>query len=73
MGRQITHQPDENGIMRQIVSPAKLREILDRDGDDYSRPDHFGPKDEWDVAEETTERFEDRLNRIAALAWGDFS
>jgi len=49
MGRQITHQPDENGIYRQIVSPAKLRQILDEDGDNYSRPEHFNPADEWNV------------------------
>ncbi len=49
MGRQITHQPDERGIMRQIVSPATLRAVLDEDGDDYDQPKDFGPDDEWDV------------------------
>lgn len=49
MGREITHQPDENGILRQIVSAARLREILDEDGDDYNRPSDFKPEDEWDV------------------------
>lgn len=48
---QITHQLDENGVYRQIVPAAALRRILDRDGDDYSRPEHFGPKDEWDCSE----------------------
>jgi hypothetical protein len=49
-GRQITHQRDEHGNMKQIVSPTRLREILDEDGDDYSRPKEFGPQDEWEVA-----------------------
>jgi hypothetical protein len=49
MGREITHRPDEHGIMRQIVSAERLREILDTDGDDYIRPKDFKPEDEWDV------------------------
>jgi hypothetical protein len=36
--------------MVQIVSPSRLREILDADGEDYSRPSAFGPDDEWEVA-----------------------
>jgi hypothetical protein len=47
---QITHQPDENGVMRQIVTPQTLRAVLDEAGDDYTRPSDFGPEDEWDVA-----------------------
>lgn len=46
---EITHQPDENGVMRQIVSPARLREILDADGETYDKPTDFGPDDEWEV------------------------
>lgn len=48
---QITHQPDETGVMRQIVNAETLRRILDESGDDYSRPNDFGPDDEWDVGE----------------------
>lgn len=43
---QITHQADECGILRQIVSPEELRDILDHDGDDYIRPNDFGLDDE---------------------------
>jgi hypothetical protein len=46
---EITHQPDENGHMIQIVSAAKLRQILDATGDDYTKPSDFGPDDEWDT------------------------
>lgn len=35
--------------MIQIVSAARLRAILRRDGESLSRPDDFGPDDEWDV------------------------
>jgi len=53
MGTQITHQPDpDTGALRQIVSAATLREILDADGDSYERPADFGPEDEWDVGDE---------------------
>jgi hypothetical protein len=50
MGRQVTHRQDENGVMRQIVSPEKLKQILDDDGDSYSRPDDWTDEDEWNVA-----------------------
>lgn len=46
---ETTHKQDENGRYVQIVSPAELRRILDESGDDYSRPDWFGPDDEWRV------------------------
>lgn len=46
---QITHEPDENGVMRQIVPAAVLRDILDGSGEDYTRPKEFGPNDEWFV------------------------
>lgn len=46
---QITHTPDENGILRQVVSPEELRRILDEDGETYDKPDHFGNEDEWDI------------------------
>lgn len=45
-----THELDrENGKYRQIVSPARLREILDEQGETYDPPDGFGDGDEWDV------------------------
>ena len=48
---ETTHQRDpETGHMRQLVTPQRLRKILDNDGDDYSRPCDLGPDDEWDVA-----------------------
>lgn len=50
MAREITHQ-DIDGRLVQIVSPERLREILDADGDSYERPDFIGPDDQWDVAE----------------------
>jgi len=46
---QITHEADESGRLVQVVSPAQLRLQLDADGDDNSRPVHFGPDDEWKV------------------------
>lgn len=53
MSNEVTHRPDpDDGHMRQIVSPQRLREILDADGETYERPKGFGPADEWDVAED---------------------
>lgn len=47
---EITHIVDaDDGHMRQIVTPAELRRILDESGDNYLRPADFGPDDEWDV------------------------
>ena len=46
---RITHRPDENGVMRQIVSPQTLRKILDHDGDDYTKPADWTDNDEWNV------------------------
>lgn len=52
MGREITHKIDpETGHLVQFVSPARLRDILDEDGEDYDRPTDFGPADEWIVEE----------------------
>lgn len=48
MAREITHQVVD-GRMVQVVPPARLREILDSDGESYDRPDDFGPDDEWQV------------------------
>jgi len=53
MSREITHRVDrETNKTVQVVSPERLREILDADGDSHDRPKHFGPDDEWDVADE---------------------
>lgn len=48
---EITHQVDEDGNYRQIVSPAKLRRILDATGDNYDRPKDFSDADEWDIGD----------------------
>jgi hypothetical protein len=49
--REVTHRLDEHGILRQVVSAARLRQILDADGDDYDRPASFARDDEWFVEE----------------------
>lgn len=50
---ETTHELDlETGNYRQIVSPERLREILDADGDSYERPDWLTDDDEWDTGEE---------------------
>lgn len=49
---QITHTLDKHGHYIQIVTPETLREALDADGEDYSRPKHFSSYDEWDVGPE---------------------
>lgn len=38
-----------DGRVVQVVSPERLREILDADGEDYDRPKDFGPDDDWVV------------------------
>lgn len=51
--REITHvnDTDEQGrrYLRQVVSAARLRQILRRDGESIRRPADFGPLDEWIV------------------------
>ncbi len=49
--REITHRRDAGGHMRQIVTPERLREILDADGESYDPPIGFGPDDEWQVSD----------------------
>jgi hypothetical protein len=50
MSREVTHRRDpDDGHMVQLVSPERLREILDADGETYDPPSGFGPDDEWDV------------------------
>jgi len=49
---EITHRYDKDlGRMVQIVSPERLRRILDEEGSDYDPPSDFGPEDEWEVRE----------------------
>jgi hypothetical protein len=51
--REITHKFDEAiGCLVQVVPPEKLRQILDSEGEDYSRPDYFSDFDEWDTGED---------------------
>jgi len=50
MRHEITHQPDpDDGHLIQIVTPERLREVLDADGETYDRPADFGPEDQWEV------------------------
>ena len=47
---EITHRLDHDTRRYvQVVSPARLREILDAAGDDYIPPSGFSEEDEWDV------------------------
>lgn len=47
---EITHRTDpDTRALVQIVSPRRLREILDAEGSDYTRPAGFGSADEWEV------------------------
>lgn len=49
---ETTHKTDpETGRAVQIVSPARLREVLDAEDSNYDRPPEFGPDDEWDVSD----------------------
>lgn len=53
---EITHRRDpDTGHYVQVVTPARLREILHADGETHDRPKHFGPDDEWDVDDEACE------------------
>ena len=52
MAREITHTRDrETKRLVQVVSPERLRDLLEADGDDYTRPRDFAADDEWDVAD----------------------
>lgn len=44
-----------DGRYVQVVSPARLREILREDGQTLDRPDDFSDDDEWDVGEDDKE------------------
>jgi hypothetical protein len=56
MARETTHAVDrETNRLVQLVSPERLREILDADGDDYTRPRDIGPDDEWDAGDEDSD------------------
>ena len=52
---QITHTTDESGRLRQIVTPATLRQILLDSGETLARPRGLGPGDEWDVDDDAEE------------------
>ena len=53
-GREVTHRPDpDDGHMVQLVSPRRLRQILDEDGDSYDPPMGFGANDECNVEQDT--------------------
>jgi hypothetical protein len=50
---EITHKFDETiGCLVQVVTPERLRQILDSEGEDHSRPDYFSDFDEWEVEKE---------------------
>lgn len=51
---EITHT-NFDGCLIQIVTPQRLREILDADGCDYERPSDLGPDDEWDTGSDASE------------------
>lgn len=55
MAAEITHKVIDGRVV-QIVSPGRLRAILDAEGSDYTRPTDFGPEDEWDVDDEEATR-----------------
>lgn len=57
MSREITHIVID-GKAKQIVSPERLQEILNDDGESYERPKHFGTDDEWNLPEECDQSWE---------------
>ena len=42
-----THVMDPDGHYRQIVSPRRLRELLEQDGQSLKRPTHLSDSDDW--------------------------
>ena len=46
-GGEVTHRRDADGYMRQVVSAARLRRILDDRGVSHSRPEGF--EGEWNA------------------------
>ena len=67
MSREITHRYDhETERMVQLVSPSRLREILDADGDTHDRPAYFRTNDEWKVEgyEEEGREMDGQTSRI---------
>jgi hypothetical protein len=53
MSRETTHRIDtDTGSYIQVVSPERLRDILDADGETYDRPDHMTDVDQWGVADD---------------------
>lgn len=66
---ELTHTTDPiDGHATQIVTPRRLRAILDAQGNDYSRPDGFGPDDEWDCGEQDVSRTAAALGRLGGKA-----
>ena len=52
MASETTHRLDrETRRYVQVVSPARLRKILDDAGSSYTPPRGFTEEDEWDVGE----------------------
>ena len=50
---EITHIIDQRTRRYvQIVSPQRLREILDLEGSNYTPPKDFRPEDEWVVEDQ---------------------
>lgn len=49
MSKQITHRTDENGNLKQIVTAAELRRVLDQDGSSHDKPADWADADEWYV------------------------
>jgi hypothetical protein len=47
-----THEIDERGNYRQIVTAHRLRQILEAYGETTERPAHFNWRDQWDVEED---------------------
>lgn len=67
---QITHRTDpETGALRQVVTPAELRAILDADGDSYERPAEFGDADEWDVGEGDDDEHDEACHGHTFTSW----
>lgn len=47
---EITHTKDpDTGYLIQVVTPSRLRAILDDAGESHDRPSDFCDEDEWDT------------------------
>jgi hypothetical protein len=45
-----THVTNHEGTLKQVVTPVRLRELLDEHNVETRRPDFFIDEDEWEVA-----------------------